>query len=106
MTRRDVGLKVHKEFQNVTGGILKIRALEQAERSAEQAVFSNRKGLTAGTRTQIDILNAEQQRFIVLRDLAGARYQYVLSRLRLQALMGAIEEGDITIINNWLAFTP
>lgn len=105
-TRRDVGLRVHKEFQNVKEGMLKIRALDQAERSAEQAVFSSRKGLTAGTRTQIDILNAEQQRFNVLRDLARARYQYVLSRLRLQALMGTIDEGDITIINNWLAVTP
>jgi outer membrane protein, protease secretion system len=104
--RRDVGLKVNKEFQNITEGILRISALDQAKRSADQAVFSNRQGFAAGTRTQIDILNAEQQRFNVLRDLARARYQYVLSRVRLQSLVGLIGEGDITIINNWLAVTP
>lgn len=101
--RREVSQQVRKEFQNVAEGILKVKALEQAERSADQAVFSNQKGFQAGTRTQIDILNAQQQRVNVRRDLANARYQYLMARVRLQGLMNSLNEEEITLINGWLA---
>ncbi len=100
--RREVGLQVSKEFQNVSEGVLKIRALEQAERSSDQAVFSNQKGFQAGTRTLIDILNAQQQRLNTRRDLAQARYQYILARVRLQGLVGALNDEEIALINSWL----
>lgn len=101
--RRELDLQIGKEFQNVSEGVLKVKALEQAERSADQAVYSNQKGLQAGTRTLVDILNAQQQRLNVRRDLAQSRYQYILARLRLQGLVGAINEEEITVINAWLA---
>lgn len=101
--RREVGQQVRKEFQNVAEGVLKVKALEQAERSADQAVFSNQKGFQAGTRTQIDILNAQQQRMNVRRDLAQARYQYLLARVRLQGLMNSLNEDEMTLINSWLS---
>lgn len=101
--RRDIGIQIRKEYQNVTEGILKIRALEQAERSADQAVLSNQKGMLAGTRTQIDILNAQQQRMNTKRDLAQARYLYVMARIRLQGLVGNLNEDELQLINSWLA---
>jgi outer membrane protein, protease secretion system len=101
--RREVGLQIRKEFQNVAEGILKIRAQAQAERSSNQAVYSNQQGFRAGTRTQIDVLNAEQQRVNVRRDLASARYQYMMARIRLQALVGSLNEVEIGAINSWLS---
>lgn len=68
--------------------MLRIAALEQAVRSAEQALQSSRKSFLAGVRTSVDVLNAEQQRTMAMRDLAQARYMYLLSRIRLQALAG------------------
>lgn len=103
--RREVGLQIRKEFQNVAEGVLKVRALEQAERSADQAVFSNQKGFQAGTRSQIDILNAEQQRMNTRRDLAEARYLYVMARVRLQGLVGSLTEAEISTVNSWLVNT-
>ncbi len=100
--RRDIDLQIRKEFQNVAEGVLKVRALEQAERSADQAVFSNQKGFQAGTRTQIDILNAEQQRMNAKRDLAQARYAYIMARIRLQGLVGSLNETEIGTVNSWL----
>jgi outer membrane protein, protease secretion system len=87
-TRRDLGVRVHQEFRGVTEGMVRIQALEQAVRSAEQAVLSNRMSLRAGSRTTIDVLNAEQQKTTALRDLAQARYVYLLSQLRLKSLAG------------------
>lgn len=100
--RREVGLQIRKEYQNVAEGVLKIKALEQAERSADQAVFSNQKGFQAGIRTRIDILNAQQQRMNIQRDLARARYMYVIARIRLQGLVGSLNEAEISTVNGWL----
>jgi outer membrane protein/protease secretion system outer membrane protein len=100
--RREVGQQVRKEFQNLTEGISKVKALEQAERSSDQAVFSNQKGFQAGTRSQVDILNAQQQRLNVRRDLAQARYQYLMARIRLQGLMNSLNEDEMKLINGWL----
>lgn len=86
--RLDLGVRVHQEFRSVTEGILKVSALEQAVRSAELSVESNHKSFQAGSRTTLDVLNAEQQKTVALRDLAQARYMYVLARLRLQSLAG------------------
>ncbi len=100
--RRDLGVRVHKEFRGMTEGVLKVRALEQAVRSAEQVVISNRRSFDAGSRTLMDTLNAEQQRVAALRDLAQARYMYLISRVRLQALAGGPKTEVIDEINSWL----
>jgi outer membrane protein, protease secretion system len=100
--RRELGLRVHKEFRGVTENIPKIKALEQALRSADQLVLSSRKSVLAGSRTVLDILNAEQQRMVVLRDLAQARYLYLLSKVRLLALVGGADLEAVTHINRVL----
>ncbi|MBP9218590.1 MAG: TolC family outer membrane protein [Sterolibacterium sp.] len=100
--RREIDLAIRKEFQGVTQGMLKVKAQEQAERSADQAVLSSQKGYQAGQRTVVDILNAQQQRINVRRDLANARYQYILSRLRLLSLAGNLGEEEMTAVNLWL----
>lgn len=101
-TRRDLGTRVHKEFRGVTEGVLRVRALEQAVRSADQMIVSSRKSLQAGSRTQVDVLNAEQQRMQAVHDLAQARYMYLLSRIRLQALVGGDRMAAISETNDWL----
>jgi outer membrane protein/protease secretion system outer membrane protein len=86
--RRDLGVRVHKEFRGVSEGVMRVRALEQAVRSAEQMMKSTQMSLKAGARTQLDVLNAQQQYTMTLRDLAQARYVYLLSKLRLASLAG------------------
>ena len=100
--RRSLGLRVHKEFRTVTESIPKIRALEQAVRSADQSVLSSEKSFQAGSRTRLDILNAQEQRLGVMRDLAQARYLYLLSRLRLLALVDEAGLEAITTANQAL----
>jgi outer membrane protein, protease secretion system len=100
--RRDLALRVEKQFRGVTEGVAQVRALEQAVRSAETTLESNRKSYEGGVRTLVDVLNAEQQRVGALRDLAQARYLYVLSRIQLQALTGEPNEPVIDEANSWL----
>ena len=87
-TRRDLGLRIHKEYRGVTEGALKVRALEQAVHSAERLVFSTRQSKQAGVRTTVDVLNAQTQLAQASRDLMQARYMYMMSRLRLASLVG------------------
>ncbi len=100
--RRDLGVRVHKEFRGVTEGVARVKALEQAVQSAEQLLLSSRKSYQAGSRTVSDVLNAEQQRQLTLRDLAQARYLYLISRIRLFALAGAGSREGIEETNAWL----
>jgi outer membrane protein/protease secretion system outer membrane protein len=101
-TRRDLQLRVHKEFRGVTEGILRVKAIEQAVRSAEQAVISTRKSSQAGVRTLLDVLKAEAQRMESLRDLAQARYVCLLSGLRIRVLAGLAGQASIDEINGYL----
>jgi TolC family type I secretion outer membrane protein len=100
--RRDLGVRVHREFRGITEGLLKVKALEQAVRSAEQVAVSNRRAYEAGSRTLVDTLNAEQLRVAALRDLAQARYVYLMSRVRLQSLAGGPKRETIDEINSYL----
>jgi TolC family type I secretion outer membrane protein len=100
--RRDLSLRVEREFRGITEGVARVGALEQAVRSSETMVQSNKRSFEGGSRTLVDILNAEEQRVTALRDLAQARYQYILARIRLQALAGTADEATIAEVDAWL----
>ena len=100
--RRDLGIRVHKEYRGVSEGSLRIMALEQAARSAEQAVISSQKSFAGGSRTVLDVLNAQGNRMTVLRDLANARYMYLISKLRLLSLVEEANAVAIESINSLL----
>lgn len=103
--RLDLASRVHREFRGVTEGIARVRALEQAVRSSEQLVTSSRRSVEAGSRTMVDVLNAQQQLGTARRDLAQARFTYLLSVVRLRALAGELREGSVAEVNGWLAPT-
>ena len=78
---------------------MRVRALEQAVRSTGQVALSNRRSFEAGSRTLVETLNAEQQKVSAQRDLAQARFVYLISRVRLQALVGGPKTEVLEEIN-------
>ena len=100
--RRDLGVRVHKEYRGVSEGVMRVRALEQAARSAEQMMKSTQMSLIAGSRTQLDVLNAQQQYTLALRDLAQARLVYLLSKVRLASLVGDDAMVSVEQVNSSL----
>ena len=101
--RRDLGVRVHKEYRGVSEGVMRVRALEQAARSAEQMMMSTQMSQKAGSRSQLDVLNAQQQYTLALRDLAQARLVYLLSKVRLSSLVGDDAMGSVEQVNGSLA---
>lgn len=79
----------------VESGIALTRAMRQALASSETQLRSTRRGMQVGVRTQLDVLNAEQQLYATRKDLAGARYRTLVSTLQLKAAAGALEERDL-----------
>ena len=97
--RRDLGVRVHREYRGVSEGVMRVRALEQAARSAEQMLKSTQMSLKAGARTQLDVLNAQQQYTLALRDLAQARFVYLMSKVKLAALAGDDAVASVDEVN-------
>ena len=102
-TRKQIALAVRASFSGVTEGAQKVRALEQAEQSAAQVLKSTQMGVRAGTRSQLDVLNAQQAYANTLVSLNRERVNYVIARLNLRALAGQLDAQGLDEVNNWLA---
>ena len=100
--RRSAELAARQAFLGVTNGAAQVTALRAALVSSQSSLDSTRLGLEVGVRTQVDVLNAQQQLFSTRRDVAQAAYNYVLSLLRLKAAVGRLGEDDLVRINAWL----
>ena len=100
--RRSAGLGVRQSYLGVTSGVASIAAQQQALKSAETLLASTKLGLEVGVRTNLDVLNAQQQVTQVQRDLALARYNALLNDLRLKAATGVLSEDDLRATNAYL----
>lgn len=101
--RRQVDLQASQAFLGVSSGAAQVQALEQALVSSQSALDSTKLGFEVGVRTSVDVLNAQQQLYSAKRDLSQARYNYILSQLRLRAAVGTLAEDDLAQVNKWLA---
>lgn len=101
-TREEVFSATTREFRGVQSGQARIRALQQAVISTERAQDSAKKSFLAGSSTNVDILNAEEQVFIARRDLLEAKLRYLLARLQLAAAVGLLGDDDINQANTYL----
>jgi outer membrane protein len=100
--RRTAELTARQTFLGVTSGIAQVKALDAALVSSRSSLDSTRLGQEVGVRTQIDVLNAQQQLSQTRRDLAQAKYNYILALLRLGAAAGQLTEQDLAAVNAWL----
>jgi len=100
--RRTAELNARQTYLGVSSGIAQVKALEAALTSSQSALDSSRLGREVGVRTQVDVLNAQQQLFSARRDLAQAKYNYILSTLKLKAVVGRLVEEDLSAVSAWL----
>jgi len=103
VAKRSAAQSARTSFLNVSNGIAQVKALEQALVSAEVALASSKLGMEVGVRTNVDVLNAQQQVFSARRDLAKARYDVITNSLRLKAAAGDLTEADIEAVNRALS---
>lgn len=102
-TRRDVRLQIQDAYLAVMTGVARVAALEQSVLSGETALEATTLGRDVGTRTDLDVLDAQQRVFASRLDLAQARTDYMVGRLRLAAASGTLGEGDLRSLDAYLA---
>ncbi len=100
--RRSVAQQAREAYLGVVSGIAQVRALQQALTSSESVLEASRLGQEVGVRTNLDVLNAQQQLYSTRRDLYQAEYSYLLSQLRLKAAAGSLNEEDLGRVNQAL----
>ncbi|MCW5668002.1 MAG: TolC family outer membrane protein [Piscinibacter sp.] len=100
---RDARLQAQDAYLAVRTGVSRIGSLEQSVRSDTTALEATMLGRDLGTRTELDVLDAQQRLYASQRDLAQARNDYLIGRIQLAAAAGALNEGDLAALNQFLA---
>ncbi len=100
--RRNIATQTRQAYLGVTSGITQVQALQQALTSSESLLAASKLGHEVGVRTNLDVLNAQQQLYATRRDLYQAQYNYLLSQLRLKAAVGALGAEDLGKVNQAL----
>src|SRR5487761_2728291 len=99
---RNVALQTSEAYLGVVSGIAQVQALQQALVSSTSLLDSTKTGQDVGVRTNLDVLNAQQQLYSTRRDLYQAEYNYLISKLRLKAAAGVLDEAELGKVNQAL----
>ncbi len=100
--RRAIERLTRDAYNGVILGISQVKALRQALVSSQTALEATQAGFEVGTRTIVDVLDAQRGLFAARRDYAAARYSYILSTLSLKQATGSLQDGDLTLVNSLL----
>ncbi|MEO8332779.1 MAG: TolC family outer membrane protein [Gallionella sp.] len=97
--KRNVATQTRQAYLGVASGMAQVQALQQALASSENVLQASKLGQEVGVRTNLDVLNAQQQLYATRRDLYQSKYNYFVSQLRLKAAVGALGEEDLSKVN-------
>ena len=100
--RRQVRQQTSDSFRGVQTSISEITAFRQAVESARTSLVATEAGYGVGTRTIVDVLNAELRVFEAMADYLDARYSYITDLLQLKADTGQLTVADLEAINRQL----
>lgn len=89
-------------YLGVISGMNKVEALEKSVIAQQSALEAKQKGYPQKN-TMLDVLDAERDLYLIKRDYAQARYDYLLNTLRLKRATGMLAEGDLLMLDDLLA---
>jgi protease secretion system outer membrane protein len=90
-----VVVELRKAYDLVQNSVAKVTALEKAVASGKELMKATEQSIKGGVRINLDLLNAQQQLYTSQRDLAQARYMYLLGLLRIRAAAGTLDDGAV-----------
>ena len=89
-------------FTGVNSAAASVKANEQAVKSAQVAYDSTKTGLEVGVRTNLDVLNTQQNVYQARQTLAQSYFNYLIGILQLKAAVGTLNDEDLEEINRRL----
>lgn len=105
VTRRSIERLTRDSYRGVITGISEVRATEQARLSNTTALEAAQTGFEVGTRTIVDVLDAQRELTLSELNLYRSHYDYLLNTLRLKQAAGTLAPGDLEAMGNWLETT-
>lgn len=100
--RRAVTRNVRDAYRAVLSNISRVKALDATRRSANSAFESTQAGFEVGTRTMVDVLDAQRGLFSARANYARSRYDYILSAFQLRQSASLLSRDDFERVNGWL----
>jgi outer membrane protein len=97
--RRKTELDTKQAYLEITSSIAQAQANQQTLRSTQSALASTNKSFKLGIRTNVDVLNAQQQVFNAKRELLQTHYTYLLGLLKLRYSSGLLFEQELDAVN-------
>lgn len=102
---RDVVVNSRIAFNTIVDGISKVQADRQTVISQRNSLESTEAQFQVGTRTMVDVVNAQQKLFEAQQQLASDQYDLIFAILNLKSLAGTLNVNDLEEVNSWLATT-
>lgn len=100
---RDIEANTKKYLNSIRSGLLALSAYRQAVKSSEIALEGTEKGFAAGTRTNIEVLNAQQKLFRSRLELSRVQYVLVNDIINLKQAAGMLNEAQLHALNQYFA---
>lgn len=91
-------VELRRQYKLTESSVPRIDALIKAVDSAQLLVKATGQSVKGGVRINLDVLNAQRQLSLAQRDLAQARYGYMLATLRLKAAAGTLAREDVQML--------
>jgi len=101
-TRRQVDQQVKNAFRGIQSSIEDVKARQAAVVSARSSLESTQAGLEVGTRTQVDVLNAQRLLFQAEYDYLASRYVYIINGVKLHQATSTLSREVLAKGNAWL----
>jgi protease secretion system outer membrane protein len=99
----EVLIELRRAHSIVESSSRKVDALIKAVDSAKILMTATEQSIKGGVRINLDLLNAQQQLYTSQRDLAQARYGYLLAVIRLRAAAGNMDSQVIREVAAYFA---
>lgn len=97
--QRSADSQTRQSFRTILTRISEVKALNEAVNSSQSALDATRAAYEVGTRTIVDVLNAESDLLAAVRDHSISRYNYLLEGLRLKQAAGNLTQDDLFQVN-------
>lgn len=99
-------VELRKQYSQVLSSVSRIDALVKSVNSASMLVQATQQSVKGGVRINLDVLNAQQQMYAARRDLAQARYNYLMSYLKLRFAAGTLATEDLRTVAGYFESNP
>ncbi|BCG63846.1 MAG: outer membrane protein [Methyloprofundus sp.] len=101
-TQRAATKEVKNAYRGVMASISQVQALNAAVISGQSALEATDAGFEVGTRTMVDVLAATRNLTSAKSKYAQARYQFLISGIRLKNVTNSLSRADLEAINRYL----